>query len=37
MSAPGAETLPSVTTSVERVDGSHDPDLVTIVTSHIPS
>src|SRR5260370_31338225 len=36
-SAPGAETLPSVTVSVERVDGSHAPALVTIVTLQSPS
>src|SRR5258707_12610202 len=36
-SAPAAETLPSVTVSVERVDGSHAPALVTIVTFQSPS
>src|SRR3982074_3560880 len=36
-SAPAAETLPSVTVSVERVDGSQEPALVTIVTFQSPS
>jgi hypothetical protein len=36
-SAPAAETLPSVTVSVERVDGSQAPALVTIVTFQSPS
>ena len=36
-SAPPAETLPSVTVSVERVEGSQEPALVTIVTVHSPS
>src|SRR5258705_13989497 len=36
-SAPAAETLPSVTVSVERVEGSHAPALVTIVTFQSPS
>src|SRR6266516_4008044 len=35
--APGAETLPSVTLSVERVDGSQVPVLVTMVTFQSPS
>jgi hypothetical protein len=37
MSAPAAETLPSVTVSVERFDGSQEPALVTIVTFQSPS
>src|SRR6478735_5452240 len=37
MSAPAAETLPSVTVSVERVDGSHAPALVMMVTFQSPS
>src|SRR5229473_3821075 len=36
-SAPAAETLPSVTVSVERLDGSQEPALVTIVTLQSPS
>src|SRR4051812_44850972 len=36
-SAPAAETLPSVTVSVERVDGSQLPVLVTTVTCQSPS
>ena len=36
-SAPPAETLPSVMTSVERVCGSQLPLLVTTVTLHSPS
>src|SRR5229473_3859355 len=36
-SAPGAETLPSATVSVERVEGSHAPALVTMVTLQSPS
>src|SRR5882757_2612635 len=36
-SAPAAETLPSVTVSVERVCGSHEPALVMIVTFQSPS
>jgi hypothetical protein len=36
-SAPAAETLPSVTVSVDRVDGSQAPALVTIVTFQSPS
>jgi len=36
-SEPAAETLPSVTVSVERVDGSQEPALVTIVTFQSPS
>jgi len=36
-SAPAAETLPSVTVTVERVDGSHEPALVTIVIFQSPS
>jgi hypothetical protein len=35
--APGAETLPSETVSVERVVGSQLPALVTIVTFQSPS
>jgi hypothetical protein len=35
--APAAETLPSVTVRVERVEGSHVPALVTIVTFQSPS
>src|SRR6202022_272995 len=35
--APAAETLPSVTVTVERVDGSHEPALVTIVIFQSPS
>jgi hypothetical protein len=37
MSAPAAETFPSVTVSVERVEGSQEPALVTIVTFQRPS
>ena len=36
-SAPDAEILPSATVSVERVDGSHVPALVTMVTVQSPS
>jgi hypothetical protein len=36
-SAPGAEILPSVTVSVELVDGSQLPLLVTTVTLQSPS
>jgi hypothetical protein len=36
-SAPGAEILPSVTVSVELVDGSQLPLLVTTVTCQSPS
>jgi hypothetical protein len=36
-SAPGAETLPSATVRVERVEGSHAPALVTMVTFQSPS
>jgi hypothetical protein len=36
-SAPAAETLPSATVSVERVEGSQEPALVTIVTFQSPS
>ncbi len=36
-SAPAAETLPSVTVNVERVDGSQEPALVTMVTCQSPS
>jgi hypothetical protein len=36
-SAPGAETLPSATVSVERLDGSQVPVFVTTVTFHSPS
>src|SRR5260221_14752829 len=35
--APAAEILPSATVSVERVDGSQVPVLVTIVTFQSPS
>src|ERR1700761_8930964 len=37
MLAPDAEILPSSTVSVECVEGSQDPVLVTIVTFHNPS
>src|SRR4030088_3668369 len=37
MSAPAAETFPSVTVSVDRVEGSEEPALVTIVTFQSPS
>jgi hypothetical protein len=36
-SAPAAETLPSATVSVERVDGSQVPVFVTTVTLQSPS
>jgi hypothetical protein len=36
-SAPGAEILPSVTVSVELLDGSQLPDFVTTVTCQSPS
>jgi hypothetical protein len=36
-SAPDAEILPSDTVTVERVDGSQVPALVTIVTFQSPS
>jgi hypothetical protein len=35
--APAAETLPSVTVTVELVCGSHEPALVTIVIFQSPS
>jgi hypothetical protein len=37
MLAPEAEILPSSTVSVECVDGSQDPALVTMVTFQRPS
>jgi hypothetical protein len=37
MAAPAAETLPSLTVNIERVDGSQLPFLVMTVTLHDPS